>query len=375
MKSITKFVIVAILSLSIGATVASPLLVSELDIIPFIKTIPGTTATFGVNAVYANFTVINASAPAIQNSGPDIAYSIVLNVTNFSDLSAQLLDINFVSAEKITNGSSMDMLQPSVTGEGCIVEGVWLDGKWYNVTWVDGSWPSIDSAGKLVSTPRSSANGRWMEGAQLEKVYVNDTLTAIYMNMNGTWVDVTGRITLPYITTNSYTNISIGTTVIQEHHLFVSPISNNITAIQTSYPLNSTVMDANMTPTVQIFGFTNKYTWVGDGFFNNTWAPHQSRLILLSGILEVRQPYTYTINALDVLKTGNLSLATQIMDYVDNIKLVNNTFTDTMAYAEEFKQIQLTQIGDSYIYNNLLSGNQTLQPDQWASEVFVTEGP
>ena len=37
--------------------------------------------------------------------------------------------------------------------------------------------------------------GYWMEGVQLMDKAADGTVTNMYMNMNGTWVDVTGRIT------------------------------------------------------------------------------------------------------------------------------------------------------------------------------------
>jgi hypothetical protein len=77
-----------------------------------------------------------------------------------------------------------------------------VDGVWYNVTWVDSSCPHFDQNGVITEPPftEPAVEGHWMEGVQLYKRTVHTdatgTNTAIYMNMNGTWVDVTGRISV-----------------------------------------------------------------------------------------------------------------------------------------------------------------------------------
>ena len=93
MKIATKLIVCAILSLSIGIVAASPLLMSELDIQPWITHVQGQTADFNVNLVYANFTVQNKDTPITDSSGPTISYFAVINVTNPSDLPARLLGV------------------------------------------------------------------------------------------------------------------------------------------------------------------------------------------------------------------------------------------------------------------------------------------
>jgi hypothetical protein len=116
--------------------------------------------------------------------------------------------------------------------------------------------------------------------------------------------------------------------------------------------------------------WVTQYVLVGAGRFNETWAPGQSRLILLSGIYEVRAPFGDN-SVFVALRSGNITLQTKIMDVAAGSGTVNNTFTDTSAFPMEQKQILLTQQGDSYIYNAILGADQKFQTDPWDVEVFI----
>jgi hypothetical protein len=357
MKTLIKLIICAIFSFSIGIACASPLLVTELYITPFIEHVQGPTANYIINVVYANFTIINASNPISEYSGPDIAYYVVLEITNPSNISAQLLDVEFTAANNNTNTSS-SLFMSGASGQGYTLEGAWLDGKWYNVTWANGSLPVIDGNGKIVaSQDYSGVPGHWIQGVELDDVYVNGTLIYTYMNMNGTWTDVTSQINVIHPSpVNPFAKAgSVGSsTIVQEHYVFEPKLPNSGMPNKgdTSAP------------------FVTKYVWTGNGLFNNSWAPNQTRLILLSGMYEIRRPFAND-SALTALKSGNITLQTQTMDVAEGMGYVNNTMTDTSAYPMEQKQILLTQNGDSYIYNAILGDKQVFQEDQWGVEVFV----
>ena len=161
------------------------------------------------------------------------------------------------------------------SGQGYTLEGVWLGGEWYNVTWTNGALPVIDENGKIVSMDDSTGvPGHWMHGVQLDDVYVNGTLTYTYMDMNGTWTDVTRQINVTHpAPINPFAQAKpVGCTIVQEHYVFESQVSTLGSSTDSSAP------------------FVTKYIQVGNGFFNNKWEPYKSRLILLSGIYEVRQP-------------------------------------------------------------------------------------
>ncbi|MCW4045836.1 MAG: hypothetical protein NWE94_10015 [Candidatus Bathyarchaeota archaeon] len=233
MKHQAKLVLFGFLSLTIGVAFASPLLVAELDIKPFIRHVQGPTADFSVDVVYANFTIINGSKPVSKSDGPAIAYYVVLNVTNLSDISAALIEANFIAAEKITAESSVMLYG---TGTGYEVEGAWVDGVWYNVTYVTSEYPTIASDGSIIEHSLLNSSWftpYWMEGVRIMDMYdENCTLTATYMDMNGTWTNVTGRINF---TRPEWTGIGylVSNTVVRELHAFQA-MPSNTTAIDTS---------------------------------------------------------------------------------------------------------------------------------------------
>jgi hypothetical protein len=369
MKHHAKLMLFAILSLTIGVAFASPLLVAELNIKPFIKHVQGSTAEFSVDAVYANFTILDGTKPVSEFDGPAIEYYIVLNVTNLSDIGAKLLDVNFVAAEKITNASTSSILMNGVSGVGYEVEGAWVDGVWYNVTYVTGDYPTIGRDGNVIvhSFLNSSwFTPYWMEGVQILDTYANGTLTGTYMNMNGTWTNVIDRInfTRPHGVSPLNDAVAISNTVISELHLFQAPMPSDTTETNTSG--NDTSTDSNA------WGLgETEYTWVGEGLFDNYWAPHQSRLIVLQGTRDIIKPFA-SAKTLDALKSGSLTLKTRVFNNADvTVEIVDNTVADTWSYATELKQVQLAQSGDSYIYNAILGENQFFVTDSHVVEVFI----
>jgi hypothetical protein len=92
---------------------------------------------------------------------------------------------------------------------------------------------------------------------------------------------------------------------------------------------------------------------------------------VLQGTREIIQPWADT-SALDVLKSGTIAFQTRLFNDANvRVEMANNTVEDTWSYATELKQIQLTENGDSYIYNIILGENQIFQPDQYGVEVFI----
>jgi hypothetical protein len=369
MKHQAKLVLFGILSLLIGVAFASPLLVSELSIRPFIKHVQGPTADFSVNVVYANFTILNGSKPVSKNDGPAISYYVVLNVTNLSDVGAKLLDVDFVAAGQISN-TSTSFVMNSISGSGYEVEGAWVDSVWYNVTYVTGGgYPRIDINGTVIESPWGNVTWfepYWMEGVQIMDTYANGTLTATYMNMNGTWTDVTGRInfTRPEGTDPSKNAVWVSDTVVREFHAFQDIEVLNFTS--TTKSDNNTFTDSEIPE-----DWKTKYTWVGEDLFDNYWAPHQSRLIVLQGIRSIIKPWA-DAKAIDTLKSGSITLQTRLFNDANvTVKIVNGTIADTWSYVTERKQVQLTQNGDSYVYNTILGENQIFLTDQYGVEVFI----
>jgi hypothetical protein len=363
MKIAPKLAIVAVLSLLIGIVAATPLLVNELNIKPWTNHVQGPTARFSIDTLYANFTIENADTPLTINSGPTIHYLAVVNVTNPSDYAARLYSLFFGAGKTVTNTTSQGGLGLSgnwSSGSGFEAKGAWVDGVWYNVTYVDGSYPVFDQNGTMIQSPfnsSSSNNGYWMEGVQgYERTVHNDegTTTYTYLNMNGTWTDVTGRITVDKKAQNSPTYAINGS--VANQNLFFQ--RGNV-SVATSNP-----NDPN--PLL-------KWIDTGEGGFDNLFAPHESRLIVIQGIWEARS-YNTNANPVATLQSGILSLYTMTHNAVDvNTVVDDRTFMDTRSVDTVVQQIPLTQIGNSYVYNAVLGANQKFQFDQSGAEAFIIQ--
>ncbi len=352
----------AILSLSVGIACASPLLVSELVIQPWINHIQGPTAELGVNVVYANFTVANVSEPVENDSGPSIYYQIVVNLTNPSSLGANLLHVAFSAAQKITYYTGEPpMFANGISGSGWTAEGAWVDGIWYNVTYSNGTYPSTNRDGSLAPARfNTTFPSRWKAGVEIYDVRYYGTLTT-YLNMNGTWVNVTGRInvTRPPPGHGWATTGNVISQMDTFESLAVREYSSEGTYVQTAPGGSCTV-----------------HHLVENGYFDNLWASGQSRLIMINGSWNIRKPFSAK-NALETLRSLNVTLKTTITNFVktDQASTMqaweNNTVIDTWSDETELKQVQLKQSGDSYIYNTILDANHVFQTDKWGVEVFL----
>lgn len=167
---------------------------------------------------------------------------------------------------------------------------------------------------------------------------------------------------------NSFANaFTVSDTVVRELHLFQNIEFRNFTS--------TTASDNNTSTGSKILeDWKSKYTWVGEGLFDNYWAPHQSRLIVLQGIRDIRTSFG-GVQALDALRSGSITLETKLFNHANvTVEVVNGTIADTWSYARELKQVQLTQNGDSYLYNTILGENQFFITDRYGVEVFIEEG-
>jgi hypothetical protein len=343
----------ATLSFCIGIAAASPLLVSELNIRPWITHVQGPTAKMDVEVIYANLTLQNANNPLTNDSGPTISYFAVVNITNPSDFTSSLTRIEFLAAQN--TGNSSEIIGFSNEGAKWEAAGVWLEGKWYNVTLVNVSAPSFDMNGNMSVIHVLPGQEYWIQGVQLYDRYVNGILVATYLNMNGTWTDVTGKITVDHPSVDNGAPASV--IVVEETHNFENFAVRD-------YPSNGTVVD-------QLPGLAMRtvYQLVGEKLFNNSWAPHQSRLILINGSWDVRKPYADK-TPVAALQSGNLTFRTIASNFINSeTGFSNNTVTDTWSDTTEEKQVQLSQNGNSFIYNPLSLSNTAFQADKWGVEV------
>jgi hypothetical protein len=374
MKIGTNLIVLGILSMLIGTAFASPLLISELDIWLLPRVPEGPKADFSVSVAYANFTIQDQASRRVSGGYhlSILDYYLVLNVTNHSDIEAKVARFNFAAAKNITvvpcalGGYSTTTEDPADTGHGSagIVDGVWLDGEWLNVTWVpeggldeiwgtEGKVPpkiaslheqifaelniNVSSYGFGSSSFVIEGENFWMEGVPLQEYIYNNEIVATLIYTNGSWTNVTGRVEVkeePYVSvTNSLLHLTTS---------FVETPESN-------YPE---------------FGMTNVYSGI-DGF-NNTWAPHQSRLILVKGTMDVGAFW----EVLESLKEGEITLYTGATNYVLD-EPVNGTYFDTYSSATELKKVQLEITENEYLYNTILSDDQMFVMDPYGVEVFI----
>jgi len=354
MKFTLKLIIFAILSFSLGIACASPLLVSE-KVVPWITYVQGPTADMTVQVVYANFTLQNSSTPITQDSAPTIFYNAILNITNPSEYNTYLSRIDFLAAQQIVNNSNP---HPINGGEEWSAKGIWLDGKWYNLTYVTVSSPSFDADGTMHVMHALKGQEYWMEGVRLYDRYINGSLAATYLDMNGTWVNVTDKLDESHSDVGS-SSYSIHGMIVNEINIFsntaVREYSNDGSAIISSYGGRQEIDHL-----------------VSDSYFDNNWAPQQSRLFAVSGNWTMIAPFGQEEQVM-ILQSGQLMLKTSVDNSVDiDARFVNNTVTQTWSTATELKQVQLTQMDNSYIYTTL--PNASFITDKWGLEAFLDSG-
>ena len=87
MKTKTKFILLGLISFLVGSAFATPLLISELEIVPFWTIPQGPKADFKTSIVFANF--------SIRSDIQTLDYFVLLNITNLSDLSAKISNLGF----------------------------------------------------------------------------------------------------------------------------------------------------------------------------------------------------------------------------------------------------------------------------------------
>jgi hypothetical protein len=348
----------------------------------------------------------------------DVTYTVVLNVTNLSDKPATIYDLAFAAAEgfsvkqSILGGTIYDSdlnVESSIFLSkhfGGFVDGVYLDDNWVNVTWIpsghydmDGTWIptaypeclfaitqaywqggimsgpltpddvrvfSVDHAinGTIPNLPdNASDTGIWFEGVPIAEYYDlagNPLVTEMYIN--GSWVDVTDRVTVDK--TQPFT-VASNMLVNEVQTLGAQPYAN----------MNSTIGPITTLPTWGDWGSGRAYTWLPWDWqskgFNSIWAPHESRLIMFNNT----QTFFFSLGdsraGLDALQTGKIALYASASNYINNWP-VNGTYYNTVSTATDSKQVELQKTATgSYLYNIVLADGETFQPTQSGIEVTI----
>jgi hypothetical protein len=379
-----KLILVAVLALTAGIAFASPLAILPLNVKPFPNVPQGLKADFSVTIVYAIFGSHgnpdneSLSATPYDYNGtdgtngtepyqPGQTFMVVLNVTNLSDIAANISEVGFAAAQDIKiipsalGGFSFSTCAGPGVDFGGVVKGVWLDEEWLNVTWIPGKdypynllrivTPSHMTETTIPELPANATEeGTWIEGVPIAEYYNNTALISTSIYINGTWVDVTGRVRADpeqpmVMTTNTLVNQILPFS--GEYYRNVGNASIGPTTTMPSWAM----YNGN--------GPTTIWPLKTDGF-NSTWAPHQSRLIVLNG----------TLQGAGMLDNGKISLYATASTYV-NDWLVNGIYYDTITMSTWLNQVQLEETSNGYLYNTVLGENQQFQFDQYGVEAFV----
>ncbi|MCW4005451.1 MAG: hypothetical protein NWF04_02470 [Candidatus Bathyarchaeota archaeon] len=330
MQHETKILIAAILSISLGVTAASPLLMSKIDF-STIRQYPeppkGPYADISIDVLYANFSINPSSMP---DRFTGISYFTVVNITNNSNETAKIMA---VACDAKTPNYNKPAESGWRSGRGWDAEYAWVDGKYYNITWV----PNNEEFSKHGPFEENST-GYWMEGVMIYEEYADGKYDFTRMNMNGTWVDVTGRIDVERPSDWPPT--------------FAGP--------ETYYQHQKT-LSSDFPSDLDMHGITSM-TGTPNGF-NQLWAPNESRLLALFDDREVPNRY-YDPEKIEQL-TGDIIFHASLSSYI------NDTVPrDTHAFAENTIQFQWEQTSDGYVYDNVSMADKVFVVDQYG-EVII----
>jgi hypothetical protein len=342
MRNGSKMIIIGILSLLVGTTFASPLLVSELDpdnIKPYTKP-PSNALTSDMTSevLYANFSI----TPDVENDRRvNLSYFVVLNVTNNSDEPANVSFVTF-------NAQVQDYTLPeynrggSASGLTWTAKEAWVDGVHYTVSWV----PNIKGARFPESFDYHGdpeLDGEWIEGVKIQEYYKNYELAYTKINMNGTWVDVTGRIEV-------------------ERPSYWPPNEQPMDAVLIWDGRNLMQESGLDSHGFQVLEIPPRGT---PEAFNEIWAPHESRLIAVKDARPVQSKY-FEPEKLEKLKNEEIVLNTII-----STRVTVDNGTDS-ARSEDSIQVFVEQTADGYVYN-VLPEDTTFTLDEFGVEVFIEQ--
>lgn len=393
MKTELKLLIAALLSLSMGVAFAAPLLVADMTIVPWTGLPHGPSADFAVNVVYANFSIQDNAVPKhVPPGGPSsyslssnvslVNYFVILNVTNLSNFTAKVGMLSFGAAEDITvqlsalGGATFNPTREhggQISTSGSTIEGIWLDNQWINVTWIPGNasdrmrlpgifddqtkGPSQWTYSKTIPQLPADAleTGYFMGGLPIkERTETSGNkmtfYTAVYIN--GSWVDVTGRLRVNYPKPHAMGQNAL---MYETLHVVSDSYNNTLKAINVTAPWMEEGMSVVWASSDGLEGF-NKY-----------WQPNESRLIVLEGNREVGDT-----GGLQALRAEDLMFYSAVNSYLKDWKeMTNETRVNTYATSYKLQQVHLEQNQNSYVYNTILGTDQMFQPDPYGVEVFV----
>jgi hypothetical protein len=292
-----------------------------------------------LDLVYANFTIQHSNSnipiPTWYDTSRDgqpnfLSFNIVVNVTNNSNRTALISQLSLCTGNSTV--SFLSLFQRSSSNG--TVEGVWFDGKWLNVSWVPSS---------------NGIPGHWREGVTVGRTFVNGTLTAVSMDINGSWVDVTDRVRLLEKDT-------------------IMPMSDSI--FMTDFIAGGEIRFFNPRqwhPSEEMPPYSVTNVNLDDGF-SNCWETGQSRLLMLNGVLPISSKSIPDIVGLlnSTITIVRIQADTEFQD-----PDFDGVHTNTHTIATVHDTISLTTEETSRIYNTALSSNQVFKLDSYGVEAFI----
>ena len=424
----TKFIVIGIISLLAGSALTTPLLLSELDIVPFWTMPQGPKANLSVSVVYANFTLQNDLPKYNVNLGEyyesQLDYFIVLNITNLSEVPTTLSTLGFATVKNTTvtpsalGGFHATHQDGSRNGGGFIsygpvegylgnvmagrVEGLWLDGEWVNTTLVpEGGLTEIWRAQNIFPPKELEEiwEPNWIPYEDIDKLASDnpDDNFPPYVSFGGSRSNDTGHY---YNYGGRIFAYKGGNYWIEGVPLIEYVADNEVKATAVYY--DGSWIDATgrvefvekpfVTASDFLFGlqsgfhvYTEKNSGIPSGNsidfssvdsnipksfseFDNVWEPYQSRLILLNGSINVGNLWKPD----ELLKDNELGLYTVLNNYVaDNT--VDGAKVNTASTATDLMTIQLERTDGSYLFNSILSHNHRFAFAASGLEVFIVE--
>jgi len=339
MKIGTNLILIGILSMLVGTAFASPLLISELDpdnIKPYLKP-PSDSFISNITSevLYANFS-INPNSES--DSVIDLSYFVVLNITNNSDEPANVSFVQF-DAEVQDYTLPEDNTGGYSKTEAWLIwteKEAWVDSEHYNLTWVPNK-EGFDYEGD------PELEGEWIEGVKIHECYVNYELVYTRINMNGTWVDVTGRIVVARPSGWPHTEHVMDAVIISDIKCLIRETSFD----EFGHDIPSIQRPPKGTPEA----------------FNELWAPHQSRLIAVTDARLAPSKY-FEPAKLEKLKTEKILFNTimQTSETVDN-------WTESVVSRDSI-QVFVDSTDDGYLYS-VLPEDPLFTLDAFGVEVFI----
>ena len=426
----TKFIVIGIISLLAGSALTTPLLLAELDIVPFWTMPEGQKANLSVSVVYANLTIQNDLPRYNLNLGDyyesNLDYFIVLNITNLSGVPTTLSTLGFAGVKNTTiipsalGGFHVTHQDGDAIGGGFIsfgpaegyvgnveagrVEGLWLDGEWVNTTWVpEGGLLEIWRSQNIFPTKELEGiwEPNWIPYESIEKYLASenpDDNVPPYVSFGGSRSNDTGQYytyggrlfayeggnywiegvpLIEYVADNE-----VKTTAIYYNGSWID-VTGRVEVVEKPFVAASDFLFGIQT---SFQGYAEKSSSVPSGYFadfssvegaipfssffefDNVWEPYQSRLILLNGSINVENLWKPD----ELLKDNKITLYTELNNYVAE-SIINGVKVNTASITAELMTVQLERTEGSYLFNSILSGDQRFAFDASGIEVFIVE--